>query len=102
MYGKIKLVYLRNDTSLGPGACRNIGLDIAQGKYISFCDSDDWIELNTIEMCIRELEKVPTAECVLFSYFKETEGQQCIAGDGYAPGSRRMGASLQSVPAYNL
>ena len=70
LYGKIKLVYLRNETSLGPGACRNMGLDIAQGKYISFCDSDDWIDLNYYEHICNHLDK-SNSEIVMVSMKRE-------------------------------
>lgn len=38
--------YIRLDEHLGPGGARNKGMEIAQGEYIGFCDSDDWVDLN--------------------------------------------------------
>lgn len=65
-----KLVYLRNEVSLGPGACRNLGLDIAQGQYISFCDSDDWVDLNFYEHVCDRLDRT-TADLAMVSMKRE-------------------------------
>lgn len=41
----------------GQGARRNEGLKKASGKYIYFVDSDDWIEKQTVEAAVSQLEK---------------------------------------------
>jgi glycosyltransferase involved in cell wall biosynthesis len=38
------------------GAARNRGLNIAQAPYIMFLDSDDWLELNTLEIFYSTME----------------------------------------------
>ncbi|SEH23225.1 glycosyltransferase [Selenomonas sp. KH1T6] len=40
-YPQIKVIHQENQ---GPSAARNHGIDRAQGKYIAFVDSDDWID----------------------------------------------------------
>ena len=40
-YSQIKVIHQENQ---GPSAARNHGIDRAQGKYIAFVDSDDWID----------------------------------------------------------
>lgn len=51
----IQYIYLNN--SIGPGGARNCGLKIAQGEYIIFIDSDDWIDINCLEKANSILEK---------------------------------------------
>lgn len=44
-----RVKYLKQNNQLSLGGVRNLGLSIAQGEYIHFCDSDDWLDLMTLE-----------------------------------------------------
>lgn len=43
---RIKVIHKKNG---GLSDARNIGIEIAQGKYVSFIDSDDWISREYVE-----------------------------------------------------
>lgn len=51
---RIVVVHKKNE---GLGFARNSGLEIATGDYVGFVDSDDIIDLNTIEECVKRLNK---------------------------------------------
>lgn len=40
----------------GLSGCRNYGLDLAKGNYISFCDDDDIMHPQNLEICINHLK----------------------------------------------
>ena len=44
---RIKVIHKSNG---GISSARNVGLDVAKGKYIGFVDSDDWIERDMYEL----------------------------------------------------
>lgn len=51
-----RIIYLRKKNE-GQGVARNIGVEISSGKYITFVDSDDWIEHEAIECMYNAAEK---------------------------------------------
>ena len=54
----------------GLSAARNLGLQNAEGEYIGFVDSDDWIEPGMYENLLKGLEETDSDVCVC-DYFLE-------------------------------
>lgn len=46
---KLNIILQRNITNSGPGKSRQLGISVASGQYLSFCDSDDWFEKDFVE-----------------------------------------------------
>lgn len=44
----------------GSGIARNIGLSTAQGEYVYFIDSDDWLEANVLAKIIAKADELQT------------------------------------------
>lgn len=61
---RIRVVHKKNE---GLGLARNTGIEYAKGKYICFFDSDDYIDLTTIEKAV-ELANKTSADVVTFGY----------------------------------
>lgn len=53
-YNNIRIVSLPNNS--GPSVCRNVGIREAEGEFIAFVDSDDWIEKGTFQKALDAME----------------------------------------------
>lgn len=51
---RIRVIHQKNG---GLSAARNAGLDIARGEWVSFIDSDDWIEVDMYEALYHAVQK---------------------------------------------
>lgn len=61
----------------GLSAARNAGLDIANGKYIFFVDSDDYIDNNVIKKMVESAEQ-NNADLVICNYIcVDNQGNEC-------------------------
>lgn len=63
----IKVVHQSNK---GVSSARNTGINMAQGKYISFVDSDDWIEETFLEQALQIVKK-ESCELYISGYVEE-------------------------------
>jgi len=57
----------------GPGAGRNVGLKNACGKYVFFMDSDDFLELNTLELLYDNITS-NESDVAFYGAYKYTDG----------------------------
>ena len=68
---RIKVIHKKNE---GVSFARNAGLDAAQGEFLLFVDSDDWIEKRTCEIAIQKIYQ-EDADVVMWPYIRERENE---------------------------
>ena len=51
---RIRVFHKKNG---GVSSARNLGLDYAEGDYVMFVDSDDWISNDCLQVCLDEIKK---------------------------------------------
>lgn len=57
-----------HEQNMGLGAARNTGLRHASGKYIYFCDVDDYVQSNLLEYCVSVMESNGMADYMIFGF----------------------------------
>lgn len=62
---RIRVIHKANG---GVSTARNVGIEVAQGEYICFVDSDDYLEKDYLEALMETREKFPDAENVWCSF----------------------------------
>lgn len=64
---RIRVIHKENG---GSSSARAAGIAAATGDYLTFVDSDDWIEWDTFAQCVEAIRR-DGAECVMYGYVKE-------------------------------
>ena len=80
-----RIIYIEQENA-GLSAARNTGLENMSGDYVTFVDSDDWIELDYVETLYKKIVEYQ-ADIAVGNYysFNESEGMFYfhILGDSY-------------------
>lgn len=71
-------VHIFNQSNSGLGASRNVGIRNAQGDYLLFVDSDDYLEPNRLGTLLREA-KEKNLDLLRFGYQSVDENYQIIS-----------------------
>ena len=81
---RIKTVTQENS---GLSDARNTGMALAQGKYLYFLDSDDWIEPDTLEICRDTAEKNQLDELIFnrIEFYENEDMENMFRGNGKSP-----------------
>ncbi len=65
---RITVVHKNNE---GVSAARNVGINHAKGKWISFVDADDWVNLNMYEVLVEEARDYDLTFFANTEYYKD-------------------------------
>ena len=71
-YGNIRVIHRKNG---GLSAARNSGIEVAQGKYIQFVDSDDYLEPNVLKALVEKME-TDNLDVLRFNYQNVNENYE--------------------------
>ena len=77
-----KIKVITNEQNLGSATTRNIGLDMAQGEYVMFADSDDWISCDYVESMVHKIES-GSDDIVYCDYFESYDNNEKLITQNY-------------------
>lgn len=66
--------YVRNEVNVGCGMSRQVGINNSTSKYFMFCDSDDTLEPNAVEVFNKLIKDNP--EYVIGLFYRETQSHK--------------------------
>ena len=65
-----RVKYFRHSVNSGLSAARNTGVKSAQGKYVGFCDADDYLEADALQIVYSSLRR-QEVDLVIFGFYED-------------------------------
>ena len=98
MDGRIRVIAFEQNR--GVSAARNAGIELAQGEYVIFCDSDDWIEPQMYAR-LYDMAKEKNVDIAFCRVFKDYPNKQENVPLGFETGTRFDRAAIRDtlIPA---
>lgn len=78
-YPDVKVVHIPNG---GNSAARNLGVTMAEGKYICFVDSDDYIQPDSVKKMLAWIDRADADICFLQAEKVFPDGKKVPLGEG--------------------
>lgn len=84
------------EENIGYIRARNLGIEVCDGDYIGFCDSDDYLEPGGYD---RAVERIRETDCDFYiaSYFQNNGDREQLCAPPYAPGVYRTREELDII-----
>ncbi len=80
---KDKRIIITDKENGGLSSARNAGMKIAKGRFISFVDSDDWIDLTMLEKLYKNITSLNTDVSICAVHLFDEAMQKCNDDDKY-------------------
>lgn len=73
---RIRVVHQENQ---GLSGARNVGTDLAQGQYVAYVDSDDWLDIHMYDELLRILQKHKLDMVRCAAFFSDGEKKEILS-----------------------
>ena len=61
---RFTIINLKQNT--GAGYCRNLGIQTAHTPYVTFVDSDDWVDMSAYTKCFEQIFENPSVDVTIY------------------------------------